>query len=381
MYLDFFKLRELPFRLAPQPRFLYWSAGHAGAIACMRSARARQNGCAALVGARGAGKTTLLEWLAREESDGTVARFNFPPRSESDLREVLLGQADGEPKRGPLLVICDNAHTLNEQLLLALVQKSVLPPSQAEATRIVLAGEPLLARNLQKAGLADFAERGGEVYPLTLLTAEEVTAYIAHRLELAGGSRMRRFSSEVCAEIYRETKGNPRLINALCDAAMSIACERELQEVGPAEVRRGLEEMARLTHTHGNDVESPEFAAASDEVSSSANSPAIARIRLLHHGTVLFERALPAGRVRVGRDADNELRIEGKFVSRHHCQIVSTDRTSLIEDVSSTNGLFVNERRVRHHRLKHGDVVQIGDYYLQYVDLRPSEHAPAASPD
>ena len=82
MYLDFFNLQELPFRLAPQPRFLYWSAGHAGAVACLRSARTRQNGCAALVAPRGAGKTTLFEWLAHDESPGTVTRLSFLPRSE-----------------------------------------------------------------------------------------------------------------------------------------------------------------------------------------------------------------------------------------------------------------------------------------------------------
>src|SRR6185437_3076526 len=217
-------------------------------VACLRSARTRQNGCAALVAPRGAGKTTLFEWLAHDESPGTVTRLSFLPRPEADLREILLGQAEDDHNRGPRLVICDNAHTLSEELLLALIHRTVLPPPQAHATRIVLAVEPPLARILRTSALADFGESGGELYQLPALTAEEVAAYISHRLDLAGGGRTRLFRSEVCAEIHRETRGNPRLINALCDAAMSVACERELPEVGPAEVRRGLEEMARITH-------------------------------------------------------------------------------------------------------------------------------------
>jgi pSer/pThr/pTyr-binding forkhead associated (FHA) protein len=83
-----------------------------------------------------------------------------------------------------------------------------------------------------------------------------------------------------------------------------------------------------------------------------------------------MERELMRGRLRVGRDPNNELQIDSQYVSRHHCQVLTTAEMSLIEDVRSTNGLYVNDRRVRRHRLQDGDVVLIGEHELHYVDLR-----------
>lgn len=374
MYLDFYKLKELPFRLAPQPRFTYWSTGHTAALACLRSAQTRQTGCAALVAAAGAGKTTLLEWLAQKEGSRAVVRIHFPPRSQAELAEILLGHAETEAPRGSLLVICDNAHLLGEQMLAALVLRTMLPPQQAHAARVVLAGEPPLADTLATPTFAALGAAWGESFRLPALTAPEVAAYITHRLEVAGARGAPIFPADVCAEIYRETKGNPRRVNALCDAAMVLACERELREVRSAEIRRGLEELGRLAAARAGDESEPAEVRAPALETAGLSAPfPLGRVRLLRQGQLILERALTRGKLSVGRDADNDLQIEGKFVSRHHCHIVTTERMSIIEDVRSTNGLYVNERRVRHHRLRDADVVQVGDYHLQYVDLRDVE--------
>jgi pSer/pThr/pTyr-binding forkhead associated (FHA) protein len=92
---------------------------------------------------------------------------------------------------------------------------------------------------------------------------------------------------------------------------------------------------------------------------------------------LVLERQLAQGRLRVGRAPDNELQIDSHYVSRHHCQILTTERMSLIEDVRSTNGLYVNERRVRRSRLANGDVVRLGEHELVYADLRNRSAAPA----
>jgi pSer/pThr/pTyr-binding forkhead associated (FHA) protein len=73
----------------------------------------------------------------------------------------------------------------------------------------------------------------------------------------------------------------------------------------------------------------------------------------------------------IGRTADNDLQIESKYVSRHHAQIVTTHEGSWLEDLNSTNGVFVRGRRVRRHRLEEGDVVKLGMHDLAYYRIEP----------
>ena len=80
--------------------------------------------------------------------------------------------------------------------------------------------------------------------------------------------------------------------------------------------------------------------------------------------------ALYPGRLIIGRTAANDLQIESRFVSRHHCQIVTTAHSCVIEDLNSTNGIFLHSKRVRYHNLNDGDVVTIGQHELLYIDER-----------
>ena len=83
-----------------------------------------------------------------------------------------------------------------------------------------------------------------------------------------------------------------------------------------------------------------------------------------------MERELKPGRLVIGRTADNDLQIDSKFISRHHCQIVTQRDSCLIEDLNSTNGIYVKSKRVRRHNLNDGDVVQVGQHEIMYIDER-----------
>jgi pSer/pThr/pTyr-binding forkhead associated (FHA) protein len=84
-------------------------------------------------------------------------------------------------------------------------------------------------------------------------------------------------------------------------------------------------------------------------------------------------QSFPQGRVIVGRSPDNEIYIKSKFVSRHHAQLVSDDDGCVIEDLNSTNGVFLGEKQVKKYRLRSGDIVSLGVHELVYTDLRQSE--------
>jgi pSer/pThr/pTyr-binding forkhead associated (FHA) protein len=83
---------------------------------------------------------------------------------------------------------------------------------------------------------------------------------------------------------------------------------------------------------------------------------------LSHNGDLVEETYLVPGRLIIGRTPDNDLQVDSRVVSRHHAQVVTTSAGSVIEDLNSTNGIFVRGKRVRRHRLAEGDVVQIGHH-------------------
>jgi hypothetical protein len=98
--------------------------------------------------------------------------------------------------------------------------------------------------------------------------------------------------------------------------------------------------------------------------------PVVGRILLASGGKTVLERELTPGRLVIGRTSDNDIQIDSKFISRHHCQIVTQRDSCLIEDLNSTNGIFVQSKRVRRHNLNDGDVVQVGQHEIMYIDER-----------
>jgi hypothetical protein len=96
----------------------------------------------------------------------------------------------------------------------------------------------------------------------------------------------------------------------------------------------------------------------------------LGRVLVSTEGRTVQELSLRIGRVIVGRTADNDLQIDSRFVSRHHCQLIVSAQACVIEDLNSTNGIYIKAKRVRRQHLNDGDVVVIGKHELIYVDER-----------
>jgi pSer/pThr/pTyr-binding forkhead associated (FHA) protein len=101
--------------------------------------------------------------------------------------------------------------------------------------------------------------------------------------------------------------------------------------------------------------------------------PRVARLRVMSGGQLVVEHALRTGRMMIGRAADADLQIDDRTISRHHCQIISNEYLSVIQDLNSTNGVYIKDRRVRRHNLSDGDVVVLGSFQLRYLDEREGE--------
>jgi hypothetical protein len=96
----------------------------------------------------------------------------------------------------------------------------------------------------------------------------------------------------------------------------------------------------------------------------------VGKLLVATEGRTVQEVPLRIGRLIVGRTPDNDVHIDSRFVSRHHCQITTTANSCVIEDLNSTNGVYVKSARVRRHYLNDGDVVLIGKHELIYMDDR-----------
>jgi general secretion pathway protein A len=394
MYLELFNLHELPFRLSPDPEFLYLSKQHARAKAYMESTIWFTDGFVVITGEIGAGKTTLIETFVRELQPDTVVaqinqtqlsptaflqtvlvQFGFTPfhmkKPEvlATLNQFLMEQHDQGRK---VLLIIDEAQNLSNRVLEEVRLLSGVETSKEKVLRIILAGQPELNHKLNSQELIQLAQRVRLRFHLAALTKSETSAYIDHRLEVAGSQGRRIFAEDTYAKIYDCTGGVPRLVNTLCDTALMAAFAVNKDTVSLAQLDQALHELDwdRLTASTSRVRHIDSETAETEIISASSGKHIVGRILLASEGKTLVERELTPGRLVIGRTPDNDVQIDSKFISRHHCQIVTQPDACVIEDLNSTNGIYVKSKRVRRHNLNDGDVVQVGKHEIMYIDER-----------
>jgi len=245
--------------------------------------------------------------------------------------------------------------------------------TKEKVLRIILAGQPELNEKLDAPELVQLAQRIRLRFHLGTLSPAEMRAYIQHRLEVAGAGDRQIFAEETFPEIYRYTGGVPRLINTLCDTAMMAAYGVDRDYALPDDITAAIQELrwvefsARLNITQ----RAPDAAATGTRTAlPDISREVVGRVIVATEGRTLSELPLRVGRLIIGRTPDNDVQIDSRFVSRHHCQIITTAQGSVIEDLNSTNGIHVQGKRVRRHNLNDGDVVMLGKHELVYVDER-----------
>jgi Type II secretory pathway, component ExeA (predicted ATPase) len=384
MYLEHFKLKELPFRLSPDPAFLYPSQIHSRAKAYMESTIWFTDGFVVITGEIGAGKTTLIETFLKElDQDVVVAQINQTQVSPIEFLQTLLAQFGFSPFRmrkaellatlnsflieqyangRKVLLIVDEAQNLTHKVLEEVRLLSGVETTKDKVLRIILAGQPELNTKLDSPELTQLRQRVRLRFHLSALTEIEMAAYIRHRLAVAGANGPL-FDEDTLPLIYRYTGGIPRLINTLCDTSLLAAFAQDQPVVDVPTVRDALEELQWQEYqarTHTNLIP------ARLEETAPHPRPPIGRLVLTHKGVELEEALITPGRFIIGRTSDNDMQVDSKFVSRHHAQLVSTPDGSVVEDLNSTNGVFLNGKRVRRHRLAPGDVIKIGIHELVY---------------
>ena len=396
MYCELFQLKEPPFRLTPDPQFLFASKQHSRAKAYMESTIWLADGFVVITGDIGAGKTTLIEsFLAELPPDIVLAHVSQTQLSPVEFLQALLVEFGFKPFRKrkvellamlkdfmveqyaagkKILLVIDEAQNLSRKVLEEVRLLSGLEAQKEKLLRIIIAGQPELSRKLDSPRLQQLTQRVRLRFHLGALSKRETHEYIEHRLNVAGANGRKIFDEVACDIVFRYSGGIPRLINVLCDTAMLCGFAEERVLIDETLVKAAAEELQwvefseRLREQEQHPETTGQYA--------NADSSRIARIEVLFRDQFVADFPLPLGRAIIGRTPDNDLQIRSKFVSRHHAQIVSDGSMSVVEDLNSTNGVFVKSKRVKSQALADGDVIQLGEHKLLYRDLRRSQLPP-----
>lgn len=254
MYNAYFGLEAAPFRINPDPRFLYMSESHAEALATLVYAVQEHKGFITLTGEVGTGKTTILNALLQKLGTTVQTAYIFNTSlGVEDLFAALFEELDIEPiepfrktaalsrlnhylidrlKKGlQTLLIVDEAQNLSDAMLEEIRMLSNLETPQSKLLQIMLVGQPELADKLSQPALRQLRQRVELRHAIRPLLSEETSSYIRERLLVAGHARGDLFTSSAERAVHRFARGIPRVTNVLCDNALIVAFSREAPKV------------------------------------------------------------------------------------------------------------------------------------------------------
>jgi type II secretory pathway predicted ATPase ExeA len=266
MYLDHFKLRDFPFRLTPDTEFLYMSSAHARAKAYMDYTVWNREGFVIITGEIGCGKTILIKKLLSEleEDNFLVAKIFQTQLDEVEFLQAVLVEfglnpfnakkvelidmlntflVDSYRELKQLVLIVDDAHNLSLKALEEIRMLSGLETQKEKVLHVILVGQPQLNVMLDAPELEQLLQRVRLRFHLKALAGDEMSEYIAHRLKVAGAARTDLFTPETMPVIYKYTGGVPRLINTLCDTALTVAYADSLPTVTINVLKEALDEL------------------------------------------------------------------------------------------------------------------------------------------
>lgn len=269
VYERFFKLHDEPFRLTPDPRYLFPSGKHREVLAHLRLGVTESSGFVCITGDVGTGKTTLVRTFLDQLEPGTSYAYIFNPpqtpiellqtinsefglRSTATTRKALVDELNAfllaERRAGRrALVVVDEAQAVGPEVLEELRLLSNLETATAKLLQIILFGQPQLAELLQSADLAQLNQRITLRWHLGPLSPHETAAYVRHRLRVAaGGVERALFSSRSLSRIHHYTRGIPRLINMFCHRCMLAAFAAERRSVTARMVEQVHDEIQRI---------------------------------------------------------------------------------------------------------------------------------------
>ncbi|OHB87887.1 MAG: hypothetical protein A3E19_01140 [Planctomycetes bacterium RIFCSPHIGHO2_12_FULL_52_36] len=263
MYLDYWGLKKKPFENTPNPDFFFYSVNHEEALTRLLYGVKERKGAVMITGDIGAGKTLLsrmlVRLLSREEKGYNIAVVVNPNLSAEDLLRELIYQFGGLESLPPVIskldllhrledtifesnekgqhcvLVIDEAHVIKDEAIFEEIRLLLnFQKNDAFLMTIVLLGQPELAQRIRQH--EPLAQRIAIRYNLSGLSKEEVGKYIDYRLKASGGNR-EIFNATSVEEVYRASKGIPRIINNICDLSLLMGFSSQAEMVSDAIVK------------------------------------------------------------------------------------------------------------------------------------------------
>jgi type II secretory pathway predicted ATPase ExeA len=274
MYLNHFHLETMPFEIGPDPKFLWLGSKHQEAFAILNYGIIERKGFVVIMGEPGTGKSTLLNaTIASFDKDVRFAKISEPAMTTMDFVNFAADAFDmGQSftSKGEFLIqlkrfireagdrrltlVIDEAQRLSAEMLEQIRVFSDIEAPGHRAFSCIFAGQPEFLETIKRNPA--LCQRIFFSHSLQLLTLPETGEYIAHRLKVAGCDEPL-FEPAAIEEIFRLSKGNPRLINILCDQALLTGYASLITKIGPEMIREGTESTLIPLHTAAKPFSEP----------------------------------------------------------------------------------------------------------------------------
>jgi type II secretory pathway predicted ATPase ExeA len=347
------------------------------AIEMLRNTREHQTGLSLLQGPTLSGKSTLIrtffESLPEDCSaaviDGkglnttnllisVLRQFGYELELSSAnellglVRVFALQQAASH--ESPLLVI-ENAHELNPSALRALCELAELRVRATSALKLVLVSDRSLQPIMAAHAMASMAKRVVYDFHLRPMNRDETRYYLHSKMRAAGSDCPESvFPDAVCRDIWCASAGWPGIVDRV--ALLALARTATLP-VAVMDIEHPTLPSGTWTDDGHTDIDPDELI-----------PPAPPRLIVTNNGSVMQDLSMEKARALIGRSEHNDIAINSRFISRHHALLVRHGTATLLMDLNSTNGTFVNSKRVSNHVLMHDDVITLGHHRIKFHD-------------
>ncbi len=370
-------LNEQPFRTHGRPLSIVAYASQSDALKVLEETCTIPHGLSLLQGPALSGKTTVIrqfvDALPEESSvavvdgDGlnTMGLFEAVLRqfgyvldhsSTSELLAMLRVFAlQQTAKHVPPLLIIENMHALNPSALRALCELASLNYRGMSALKIILVSDRSLLTIIKSPAMKSINRRLTRDFHLRPMGNSEAMDFLYAKLRAAGCVIPEFiFPASVCTDLWRASGGWPGILDRI--ALLSLA-KAETLPVSSEQVQRPV--LPRGTW------DSSSFVEAQQDTDSPPEPPTL---YVSFDGETLHELTFDKQRFLIGRSEHNDVPISSKFISRHHALLVRQGSATLLMDLNSTNGTFVNSRRISNHVLLHDDVITVGNHRIKFND-------------
>ncbi len=370
-------LREQPFRTHGKPVSIVPYASHTEALDAIRKSCEKHTGLALLQGPPLSGKSTLVRFFAEHLDEdceyaivdgtglntaglleGALRQFGYEIECNTTsellamLRVFALQQtASHEP---PLLIV-ENTHRLNPSALRALCELAELKLRQFSALKMVLVSDRSLGSIIEAPAMTGVAKRVTADIHLQAMSCEEAKGYLREKLRAAGSNVPEYvFPDSVCVELWDASGGWPGVLDRIALLALAKA---DSLPITVSSVER-----PDLPQASWDEDSIADLDAALGEV------PQPPQLFVSKEGVTVRELSFDQPRLLIGRSEHNDVAIPSSFVSRHHLLLVRHGNTTFMMDLNSSNGTYVNSKRVSNHVLIHDDVITIGHHRIKFCD-------------